>query len=183
MKEQEFQGSASAFRKSEFIDAEEDLAGRTKANPIETTVEAMVICNGVVNKDGKTEDGVFAGRLKGATRRLRMNATKRKIMTVAAGSPTVKTWAGLKVRLYQTWDSDRVTGGKTAVKAVALDCFDAKRGVWLDYFDFQQPKGQGHVRAAREAEARRPAPEATPPASDTGAPTAEELAAMEEGMR
>lgn len=159
MKEEAFNGAASQFRKSDFIDAEEDLAGREKANAIETEIDAMVLCSGVTNKDGKKEDGVFAARLKVGARRLRMNATKRKIMTAAAHSPVAKNWAGMKVRIYQTWDSDRVTGGKTCVRAVAVDCFDMKTGKLLNYFDFQQPKGQNHATRMRAECAREnPAP-------------------------
>ena len=147
MDEKEYTGSASKFRKSEFIDATEDLIGRTRKNPCGSTVESGVLCNNVTDKDGKTENGVFALRLEKSDRRLRMNATKRKIMIAATGTTVVKDWAGTKLRLYQTVDSDRTTGGKTSVKAVAIDVQN-KAGEWLRYLDYQQPRGKALVKAA-----------------------------------
>jgi len=152
MNETPFEGSVSSLRTSDFIDATIDLAGRSKENAIETEIDAMVNADGLIN--GTMAKGQFAARLKIGTRRLLMNATKRKIMVVATGSNVPAKWAGLKIRLYQTFASDRATSGKTACRAVAVDCFDAKRVVWLDYFDFQPPKCQAHVRRMREEESK-----------------------------
>ena len=157
MNEQEYNGSAGTAlpRKSDFIDATEDLAGRSRGNPVEVVIDSMVMCNDVTNQDGKKESGVFAARLKAADEngrvlghRLRMNATKRKMMTAAAHTIVAKNWAGMRLRLYQTVDSDRKTGGKTYCNAVGVDCLDMKSAQWMRYYDFQQPKGQKHVRAA-----------------------------------
>lgn len=146
MNEKEFNGNAGQFRASEFIDAVEDMAGATRKNPVEMEVEKAVVCNSVINKDGKKEDGVFAIALVGAKRRLRVNATKRKMLIIAAGRKA-SDWKGTKIRLYQTVDSDRLTGGKTYVPAVAMDVL-TQDGRWLRYFDFQQPKGRNHVETA-----------------------------------
>lgn len=145
--EKEFNGSTGQFRNSEFIDAAEDLAGKTRLEPVEMTVELVVICDGVINNDGKEESGVLAVRLVGAKRKLRMNRTKMKAFAVALNSSKPATWKGAKVRIYQTLDSDRRTGGKTATTAVAVDIQKAD-GNWTRYLDFQQPKGKKHVKTA-----------------------------------
>lgn len=148
MEQQEFTGNAGEFRQSEFIDAVEDLAGRTRKNPVEVEVDKALVCNSVVNNDGKKENGVFALAMVGVKRRLRINATKRKILITAAGTPKAAEWKGLKIRLYQTVDSDRMTGGKTSISAVAMDVQVRSSGKWIRYFDFQQAKGKKHVEAA-----------------------------------
>ena len=144
---EKYTGNAGEFRASEFIDAVEDLAGRTRNNPVEVEIEKAVVCNSVTNKDGKKENGVFALAMTNVKRRLRVNATKRKILIVAAGTPKAVEWKGLKIRLYQTVDSDRVTGGKTYVPAVAMDVLVRSSNKWIRYYDFQQPKGKRHVEA------------------------------------
>lgn len=148
MNEQEYTGNAGQFRNSEFTDATEDLAGYTRLAPLEITVEKAVICNGVIDKNGRKEDGVFAIALVGAKRRMRVNATKRKMLIAAADTAAARKWGGLKLRLYQTVDSDRMTGGKTRTNAIGMDVYSERTGKWLRYWDYQQPKGKKHVQDA-----------------------------------
>lgn len=155
--EKEYTGPATHFKSTSFIDAAENLAGYTRKKPVQNRiiVEKAFEMNGVVGLDGKEEkDPVLALQLSGIKLRLRMNATKRKIMTKAANSCKVLNWYGLSLRLYQTVDlnPNYRSGGteKEYVPAVAIDV--QKKGSegeegWLRYFDFQMPRGKKHVKA------------------------------------
>jgi hypothetical protein len=145
VKEEVFEGSVSGMRKSEFVDAIEDLAGKTRKNPASLTIERMVMVSGAIGADGKAENNVFSAIITKTDRRLRINATKRKMLITASGSNKALDWTGLKIALYQTVDSDRSTGGKTSVQAIAMDVQRLSDGVWLRYYDYQQAKGKKHV--------------------------------------
>ncbi len=146
MNEKEYTGSAGRFRASDFVDAVEDLSGYTRKKPLEIEIEKAVLCSGVINNDGKKENNVFAVALKGVKRRMRVNATKRKMLVKASGTSKAAYWKGLKLRLYQTVDSNRATGGKTSISAIAMDVKQVGVGdEWLRYLDYQQQKGRNHV--------------------------------------
>jgi len=195
MNEKEFKGAADQFRNSEFISAAETLAGRTRSAPVNAVIARAVICDGVINSDGKKENAVpafvlatEAGKEMGL--RLRMNATRRKIIIAAADTVQfVKLKGmGIKVRLYQTVDSDRVTGGKTAAIAIAIDVLNPHTGKWLRYYDYQQPRGRKHVEASgltdnwSVTDMPEPATEATaPPTMDTAVTEEQLRAAWQEG--
>jgi hypothetical protein len=152
MKEANLEGSALQFKSTDFIDAAEFLVGRTRLNPIEVEVEKAVRCDDVINNGGQKESGVFALALVGKKLRMRVNATKRRMLIDAAGSQMVKHFAGLKLRLYQTLDSDRKTGGKTSTTAIAMDVLTKDTKQWLRYWDYQQPKGRAHVQESGKIE-------------------------------
>jgi hypothetical protein len=70
----------------------------------------------------------------------------------AANSIMPREFAGLKLRLYQTLDSDRLTGGKTATTAIGMDVQIKGTEQWLRYYDYQQLRGQQHVRESGRLE-------------------------------
>jgi len=152
MKETDVDGSALQFKSTNFIDASEFLIGRTRLNPIEVEIEKAIRCDEVINNGGIKESGVFAVALVGKSLRMRINATKRRMLVDASGSQMVKKFIGLKLRLYQTLDSDRMTGGKTSTTAIAMDVQVKGADEWLRYWDYQQPKGREHVKASGKIE-------------------------------
>ena len=134
--------------------------------------------------DGKTEDGVVAFVFKGAKRRLRMNAGRRKIMVKSHGG-IAADWAGAKVRLYQTAD---IWAGKV-VSAVAMDA-QLSSGQWLIYSDFQTKRGRKaaeefHATQRRDAANAASTTKKTQPApsDEPGLPTYAELrSAIEQSL-
>ena len=151
MNESPATGSTDQFRKSDFVSATETLAGKTRRNPAQLILARPVFCNGVISIDGKQEDGVPAAVLETASGhemplRMRLNATKRRMLAKASGTNQMKEWAPLKLklRLYQTVDKGPGKGSPVT-DAIGMDVLCVATGCWLRYYDFQQRAGRHYV--------------------------------------
>ncbi len=148
MRISEIKGSILQYKSTDFIDASEGLVGKTRKNPVELTLSHLVQADDVVNKDGQKESKVLAAKIEGMSLMLRINATKRRMIIQAANSTSPRKIRDLKIRLYQTLDSNRAAKKGDAVQyttAIAMDIKMINDDKWLRYFDWQQPRGRQHV--------------------------------------